>query len=477
MERTTRKHNASCAAVPDFTRLRYFYGQMLSAQDFQIEQDYFREKLKLHNRCLHGYGVVCGLEVRPEPIDPSCESDEERRRAEVEKELAAIDKKIKEASGAKSPPAKKSAAQKASENLDQLRARAEELRRELDELDKICGVKGKRTAVEIDCGMALDCCGNELIVRRSLKVDLLDALGADNRSRYETPQSLWISLCFCEQSIDPVRPVAPDSCGANDACTYGKLRDSVHVKVSLEAPEKDERCETCCEGCADHCVLLARIDEFQPGKALTPEQIHNEARRAVGTYEPTTITGVSWTQGASYSPDDADDLLTQMEVRFSKEVLISSITRGVVDMWVVEGGATRRSGIYSLEVEYDLPDASEVWTDRLKFHYAGDENLDPGDRLLITIRGGFILDRCCRPVNGINTGGRTPLIPGDDYKKFARETKLPKCISPPPGFGPWYSGVASPGGGNFEGWFFVEDDHNDDEKGRRRPRPRNTEEY
>ena len=69
METTTKRHNASCAPVPDFTRLSYFYGQMLSAQDFQREQDYFREKLKLHNRCLHGYGVVCGLAVTPEPLD------------------------------------------------------------------------------------------------------------------------------------------------------------------------------------------------------------------------------------------------------------------------------------------------------------------------------------------------------------------------------------------------------------------------
>src|SRR5450432_1324478 len=64
-----------CTAVPEFDRLNYFYGQMLSARDFKSEQDFFREKLKLHNRCLHGYGVVCGLEVcavepPPKPCPP-----------------------------------------------------------------------------------------------------------------------------------------------------------------------------------------------------------------------------------------------------------------------------------------------------------------------------------------------------------------------------------------------------------------------
>jgi len=44
-------------------RVRYFSGQILSPADLQAEQRYFREKLKRHNRHLHGSGVVFGLEV------------------------------------------------------------------------------------------------------------------------------------------------------------------------------------------------------------------------------------------------------------------------------------------------------------------------------------------------------------------------------------------------------------------------------
>jgi hypothetical protein len=44
-------------------RVRYFTGQFLSADDFETEQLYFRDKLRCHNRFLHGYGVVTGLEV------------------------------------------------------------------------------------------------------------------------------------------------------------------------------------------------------------------------------------------------------------------------------------------------------------------------------------------------------------------------------------------------------------------------------
>ncbi len=44
-------------------RVKYFNGQLLSAADFQAEQDYHRAKQRLHNRVLHGAGVVEGLKV------------------------------------------------------------------------------------------------------------------------------------------------------------------------------------------------------------------------------------------------------------------------------------------------------------------------------------------------------------------------------------------------------------------------------
>lgn len=44
-------------------RLRFFLGQVLTAESFELEQQYFREKLKRHNRILHGFGIVSGLKV------------------------------------------------------------------------------------------------------------------------------------------------------------------------------------------------------------------------------------------------------------------------------------------------------------------------------------------------------------------------------------------------------------------------------
>lgn len=47
-------------------RNRFFPGQLLTAEALKLEQDYFLQKLKRHNRSLHGCGVVSGLRVKVE---------------------------------------------------------------------------------------------------------------------------------------------------------------------------------------------------------------------------------------------------------------------------------------------------------------------------------------------------------------------------------------------------------------------------
>jgi hypothetical protein len=51
------------AQFPQFERPRFFTGKLLTADDLQADQDYFRGKSRLHNRFLHGWGIVSGLDV------------------------------------------------------------------------------------------------------------------------------------------------------------------------------------------------------------------------------------------------------------------------------------------------------------------------------------------------------------------------------------------------------------------------------
>lgn len=61
---SNEKKNGTCG-YNNFKRARYFHGQMLTDRDFREEQIYHNEKRKLLNRMLQGWGVVCGLEIKP----------------------------------------------------------------------------------------------------------------------------------------------------------------------------------------------------------------------------------------------------------------------------------------------------------------------------------------------------------------------------------------------------------------------------
>jgi hypothetical protein len=62
---------AACGAIGSFTRNHYFTGKMLLVGDFDTEQRYVVDKLRHHHQRLHGWGVVCGLKVKPHG-NPDC---------------------------------------------------------------------------------------------------------------------------------------------------------------------------------------------------------------------------------------------------------------------------------------------------------------------------------------------------------------------------------------------------------------------
>ena len=53
--------------IQNLERVRYFFGKLLSAEDLQEEQSYLLNRLRRHNRFMHGWGVVAGLEVSISP--------------------------------------------------------------------------------------------------------------------------------------------------------------------------------------------------------------------------------------------------------------------------------------------------------------------------------------------------------------------------------------------------------------------------
>lgn len=57
---------AGCGAVV-YDRSRYYTGKYMTARDFAADPAYLLSRHRLHNRLLHGWGIVCGLEVDPHP--------------------------------------------------------------------------------------------------------------------------------------------------------------------------------------------------------------------------------------------------------------------------------------------------------------------------------------------------------------------------------------------------------------------------
>jgi type II secretion system (T2SS) protein K len=86
---TKHEHGAqaiceACTFEP-FVKNNYFTGKMMGAAEFIAESRYHQEKLRLHQVRLHGWGVVCGLDVVQHP-NADC-----RRRYVVVKPGSAID--------------------------------------------------------------------------------------------------------------------------------------------------------------------------------------------------------------------------------------------------------------------------------------------------------------------------------------------------------------------------------------------------
>lgn len=60
----------ACAGLRTFVRPRFFAGQLLTETELTALQGYVVDKDKLHNRYLHGHGVVCGLQVECDDCGP-----------------------------------------------------------------------------------------------------------------------------------------------------------------------------------------------------------------------------------------------------------------------------------------------------------------------------------------------------------------------------------------------------------------------
>jgi hypothetical protein len=387
------EHPSGCAAVPELARLRYFHGRALSALDLRREQAFHLEKDRLRNRLLHGWGIVCGLEL------------------EV------------------LPPAE----------------------------PELCDDGPDKLVLRLHPGAAIDCGGNEIVVRRARKITVDSLLGEAELERLRNePADVYLSLCFHEELIDPSRPLLGGGCEPVPDCEYGRVRETYRICASTIRPDPGPACEPCCGGCGcdGSCIELAAIRCMRPGAEFEPDQLDLSSRRPLAVHDLAEISAINWVHGATYSREGATALFSNgIEVRFSRPVQVASLRPAVVELTVIEAGGGRAAGIYNMQGRFvGLPE--DDWlTDRFVFQSTTDETLQYGDRVMISIRGDFIVDECCRAVDGNHLGGAVPTL--DTYP--AEPVWVPKGPACPPR--PSGNGTE---GGEFESWVFVQTRHGGD---------------
>ena len=374
-----------CAEIGEFTRLRYFYGQPIGALDLRREQAYHRDKARLHNRLLHGWGIVCGLDV---DVVPAKDCDP-----------AVTDPGL--------------------------------------------------TTLVVAPGAAIDCAGDDIVVRRRTPVKLAELLpGPVLEQLRAKPATVYLSVCFHQQPMDPMRPLITGGCEPAPDCEYARIRETFRICASTSRPDPGPDCEPCCGACGSRCLELAAITGFDPGRPVGAEQLRSGGRRTLARHRLAQIVGISWVHGASYPRDDVNAMLNEgFEVRFSRPVQVASLRPGVVDLAGVDAGAGRSAGTYLIAGEFTGLPSSKL-TDRFVYRSTTEETMQYGDRLMITVRGDFIVDECCRAIDADHLGGSIPLIAGSKHASAAGSA-APACPPRPSG-----NGVE---GGDFVSWIYVQE--------------------
>lgn len=416
---TTQGHHddpcgPACGSIAS-ERNRYFTGKYMTARDFADEQTYLIGRRYLHNRLLHGWGIVCGLDVRPHP-NPDCAN---------------------------------------------------------------CWV-------EVQPGVALDCCGRELVLtgRKALKLPLPacetadDPCGChhegdsgqhdhthdtqpkqqpdhypepraqqdqsydqdDTRDGYppEDRRPFIICLRYHEEKIERV-PVLHSDHGCDPSRhEHNRIRESVILDVChpedypgcWPMPGNDDEDSYYCRGCDDDQPDTGCLDpncpcgQIVPLALVTPDPdaehgytIDMTGRHRLPT-PPEWLTHIVWTNwqhgGTLTLSDLRDRMRGRLEVRFDRQILDSN-DDGVgvnVHTFVVQyAGAQRgiefvRSTEATPAVENDCMAVFEIEPGMLSSGRHAD-NL-AGNIVYVTLRCDFILDCHHNPVDGDHLRGRLP---------------------------------------------------------------------
>lgn len=158
-----RDDDDSDCKLKKFERNKYFYGKLMTVDDFKQEQNYFNGKRYLLNRTVSGEGIVCGLEVEIIDDNPKC------------------------------------------------------------------------LGVKVSKGVAIDCCGKEIVVSYQ-KEHILEVPGMGSSTEsYQEYEEKRYGLYLERKDIPKYLVTAPGSNTCDEICSYSRIEENYNlVLIPLE---------------------------------------------------------------------------------------------------------------------------------------------------------------------------------------------------------------------------------------------------
>lgn len=421
-----KTHDCSCGGLACGEivneRNRWFTGKFVTARAYRTEQEHFLSHRWLHNRMLHGWGIVHGLKVSKHP-DEEC---------------------------------------------------------------------AERWAV-VDCGMAIDCCGRELILPTKTAIelplpdeviaeipDVLDdedqEIGSyrsdpkgygekingdeeydedydqdypgdeseqDHPTPADSPEPWLICLRYAEVEIEQVPSLQSEGDCDPSRTEANFVRQTATIDVGplsgfesdcwrLPGGDDQGKCRDDCDdeihedcGCAScldpicpcgSCVPLALIYPADPESGWAGGyEIDLDGRRNLPTpYDRLThVSGVNWPHGGEIALSELrDDLGGRLEIRFDRRIreTVDEATGINEHTFVVQYGGVQQDLEFLASNDEQGPwlddDCTAVF--EIDESYLKGKRTIAGSVVYVTLKCDFILDCHGNPVDGEHLKGRLP---------------------------------------------------------------------
>ncbi len=381
-----------CGSIPT-ERNRFFTGKYMTARDFDAEQDYLLSRQHLHNRLMHGWGIVCGLRVEPHPKD-SCKQDWVIVKAGVALDCCGREIYLPSDTAFEVP-------------MDQMPPVVDKKQKPDGLL--LCIRYGEQEIEQVPVLYAENGCNpnqheaNRLKETPRLEVRKLDEVG----------DSCW-RIPDGDQEFDPDKECI-DDCGEQLSSPAGGCINPVCACAEL----------------VPLALLVPMAEDEDQQKTTKPTRFEIDLRGRrhlpVPIEQLTRVVGINWPHGGEVCLEELRDesgMGCKLKIHFNRKLIQTgdSYANGINEFTFVAqyGGAQKVLEFVPAENPPDLEQdgCTAVFHIDPEYLELGRRHNLAGTTVYVTLRCDFILDCHEMPVDGNHLAGRLPSgngLPGGDF--------------------------------------------------------------